>query len=46
MKFEEAFRKILSKGYEIEQNIAYDYLYDVDGKMFTEEEVIKFAESL
>lgn len=46
MKFEEAFRKIMNEGFEIEQNVAYDYLYEIDGKLVTESEVIEFAENL
>ena len=46
MTFAEAFRKIFNKGYDIEQNIAYDYFYEIDGTLYTEEQVIEFANNL
>lgn len=48
MTFEEAFRKILFNYGDIQPNIAYDYLYEIEGvdDLLTEEEVIKFAENL
>lgn len=48
MSFETAFRTILNKGYDIERVANSDYLYEIDGinKIFTEEQVIQFAETL
>lgn len=48
MNFETAFRTILFKGYDIERVTNSDYLYEIDGinKIFTEEQVIEFAETL
>jgi len=48
MDFEAAFRTIFLKGYDIEPVANCDYLYEIDGinKIFSEEEVIEFAETL
>lgn len=48
MNFETAFRTILFKGYDIEPVANCNYLYEIDGinKIFTEEQVIEFAETL
>ena len=47
MDFETAFRKILETR-DIEVTAGCDYLYEIEGfnKLFTEEEVIKLAETL
>lgn len=48
MTFEEAFRKILLTYADIERVANSDYLYEIDGVdgIFTEEQVIEFAENL
>lgn len=45
-EFENAFRQILSVGYEIEPVANCDYLYEINGKTYTEEEVIAFANNM
>lgn len=48
MNFEEAFGKILFAGYDIEAVCNCSYLWEIEGigRPMTEEEVIKFAETI
>jgi hypothetical protein len=50
MTFEEAYRKILSEGLDIEAVPNSEYLYEIEingsYKVMTDQEVIEFAENL
>lgn len=50
MTFEEAYRKILAKGLDIEAVANSEYLFEVEingsYKIMTDQEVIEFAENL
>lgn len=46
MTFEQAYKKIILAGFDLERNIAYNYMWELEGKTMYEEDVIKFAEVL